>query len=342
MPQLPTVTIAIPTYNRLAYLRQAIQSALGQSYPELEVIVSDNCSDDGTVEAVASIRDQRLVFLRQKKNLGMVGNWNACLERATGEFFLLLSDDDYLEESAIEKLVQPMMTGAEPDRVGVSYCRTWEVDPDGRQRSIDPIPPACEQAREFAMQYFLRNRKMHSCSTMFRTGDLKQIGGYTQGSVMLPIDAMVWSRILLLRGVIAGVADPLASYRVHPGRTTSSSRMEVWQKDIRALAEVWSGVFQDSPAKVRKRFHHAARDYESWEMAATINQSAGSWRGGMRAMGSYWSCRTSFAGAGGKINCLGGIAKLLAPEVLKRPVRGLLLSRQKPELARRQRRGGDS
>jgi glycosyltransferase involved in cell wall biosynthesis len=332
MPQLPTVTIAIPTYNRLAYLRQAIQSALGQSYPELEVIVSDNCSDDGTVEAVASIRDQRLVFLKQKKNLGMVGNWNACLERATGEFFLLLSDDDYLEEFAIEKLVQPMITGAEPDRVGVSYCRTWEVYPDGRQRSIDPIPPACEPAREFAMQYFLRNRKIHPCSTMLRTADLKYIGGYTQGSVLLLVDAMAWSRILLLRGVIAGVADPLVSYRIHPGRTLISGRMEVLQNDIRVLAEVWAGAFKDSPANVRRRFHHAARGYESWEMAATINESAGSWRGGMRAMGTYWSCRKSFAGAAGKINCLGGIVKLLAPEVLKRPVRALLLSRQKPGL----------
>ena len=83
MTSLPKVTIAIPTYNRAAYLEQAIGSALAQTYPHVEVIVSDNCSTDATAEFVSQIRDNRLVSLQQQTNLGMIGNWNACMERAT-------------------------------------------------------------------------------------------------------------------------------------------------------------------------------------------------------------------------------------------------------------------
>jgi glycosyltransferase involved in cell wall biosynthesis len=328
MPVLPTVTIAIPTYNRVAYLRRAIQSALSQTYPLLQVIVSDNCSDDETAEAVSAIRDPRLMFLRQEKNLGMVGNWNECLKHATGEWFLLLSDDDYLEEQAAEKLVGALEWSEDPERIGMVYCRTWEVDRHDRKRSIDPIPPLREEARDFALQYFLGNRKMHPCSTLLRTADLRQIGGYTQDSVVLAVDAMVWSRILLKRGLIAGVADALSSYRIHPARTTTSHQTEVWQKDIERLIELWSQAFHDSSAAVRHQFHYAARKYESWEMAAIINQSAGSPRGRIRAIGIYYACRRSFAGPIGKLNLLVGIAKLLLPEFLKRPIRTFLMWRE--------------
>jgi hypothetical protein len=121
------------------------------------------------------------------------------------------------------------------------------------------------------------------------------------------------------------VYEPLASYRIHPARTTSSSRMQIWQDDIRALVAVWLEAFQGSPAAERRRFESAARHYESWEIAATINASAGSLRGRRRALGTYWACRTSFVGIIGIWNLAGGIVKLLVPEALKRPIRNFHL-----------------
>jgi glycosyltransferase involved in cell wall biosynthesis len=335
MAGLPLVTIAIPTYNRMKYLRQAIESALRQSYAEIEVIVSDNCSTDGTAEIVEAIEDPRLVLLRQSTNLGMRGNWNACLERARGEFFLLLSDDDYLEERAIDMLVGGFLEVPEPDKIGLAYCRTWEVDSAGVQRSIDPIPVVLESSREFAMNYFRRKRKIHPCSTLLRTADLRQIGGYVQGGVVLAVDAMVWSRILLRRGAIAAIAEPLASYRIHRGRTTSSSSVGIWRNDMAAFTAVWKTAFQDESRQFQRRFRMATRDYESWELAAIINQTA-TWRHAGRVAGEYWACRKSFASWAGIRNLLGGISKLLAPEALKRPVRELLLSRQRSRSLRPQ------
>jgi glycosyltransferase involved in cell wall biosynthesis len=330
MPPLPTVTIAIPTYNRVTYLRQALESALSQTYSRFQVVVSDNCSEDGTAQYLASVWDNRLLLLRQRENLGMAGNWNACLEQATGEFFLLLSDDDYLEKRAIERLVQALVESVHIEKVGLVYCRTFEVGPDNAEHRIDPIPPPSEDARAFALQYFSGNRKMHPSSTLFRTADLKDIGGYSQGSVVLAVDAIVWSRILQRRGLIVGVPEPLAYYRIHPTSITGSLRSQQWQSDIRALIGLWSHFFLDCPTEVRRQFLTAARHYESWNMAAMINQSAHSWRGLFRAISAYWACRQSFAGIIGMRNLMGGMAKLLAPEALKQPARAFLLRLQRP------------
>ncbi|MBS3937574.1 MAG: glycosyltransferase family 2 protein, partial [Peptococcaceae bacterium] len=102
----PLVTVAIPTRNRANYLREAIRSALSQTYTALEVIVSDNASADNTQEVVNGFSDPRIRYFRHETGLEMVSNWNYCLEQATGEFFLLLSDDDALESDAITWFVE--------------------------------------------------------------------------------------------------------------------------------------------------------------------------------------------------------------------------------------------
>ena len=325
MAQLPSVTIAIPTYNRLSFLRQAIDSALSQTHSNIQVVVSDNASDDGTAEFVTSIRDPRLLFLRQEANIGMLRNWNACLERATGDFFLLLSDDDYLEGSAIEKLAGAVIAAENQDKIALAYCRTWEVDREGVKQRIDPAPPAYEEAREFAIAYFSGLRKMHPCSTLLRTTDLKEIGGYEQGSVVLAVDAIVWSRLLMKRGLIAGVPEPLSNYRIHPGSETSSRRIDIWRNDIASLTGVWSTAFANASPGLQLRFKQATAHYTSWELAAIINQSAKSFAGRFRAIGIYYHCRNEFMGLSGAINLAGGLIKLFVPESVKRPMRKLLL-----------------
>ena len=323
--QLPSVTIAIPTYNRLSFLRQAVHSALSQTHSNIQVVVSDNASDDGTAEFVTSIRDPRLLSLRQNTNIGMLRNWNACLERATGDFFLLLSDDDYLEESAIEKLAGAVVAAENPDKVALAYCRTWEVDREGVKQRLDPIPPAYEEAREFAIAYFSGLRKMHPCSTLLRTADLKEIGGYAQGSVVLAVDAMAWSRLLMERGLIAGVPEPLSNYRIHPGSETSSTRIDIWRTDIASLTGLWAAAFADAPLALQRRFKQAAAHYTSWELAAIINQSAKSITDRFRAIGVYYHCRNEFLGLTGAVNLAGGLIKLFVPESVKRPIRKLML-----------------
>ena len=91
---LPLVSICIPTYNRAEMVRDAIRSALSQTYPVLEVVVVDNASTDGTGEVVASIADPRLRFVRNEQNLGLFGNFNRCIGLARGSLIHILHSDD--------------------------------------------------------------------------------------------------------------------------------------------------------------------------------------------------------------------------------------------------------
>src|SRR6266567_6107791 len=91
----PKVTIAIPTWNRAEKVVKAIDSALNQAYNNIEVIVSDNASTDNTINLLDAYSDDRLIVLKQSVNCGMANNWNECLNRSSGDYFILLSDDDY-------------------------------------------------------------------------------------------------------------------------------------------------------------------------------------------------------------------------------------------------------
>lgn len=107
----PLVTIAIPTYNRAnLYLTQAIESAINQTYPNLEIIISDNCSTDDTEMVIRSFKDPRIRYFRQEKNIGGNNNFNFCLKQARGEYFLLLMDDDLIDSDFIETCMRGLTT----------------------------------------------------------------------------------------------------------------------------------------------------------------------------------------------------------------------------------------
>jgi glycosyltransferase involved in cell wall biosynthesis len=101
----PSVSIGIPTYNRVRGLRRAIESAIAQDYEDLEIFISDNASTDDTESVcrayVAS--DPRIRYVRQPANRGATANFQLALEGARGDFFMWLADDDWLDRSYVSR-----------------------------------------------------------------------------------------------------------------------------------------------------------------------------------------------------------------------------------------------
>lgn len=280
------VTIAIPTFRRVGYLRQAVESAQRQSHAALQIIVSDNASEDGTAEYLETLRgDARVLVLQQTENLGMVGNWNACLRAAEGEWFLLLSDDDYLEPDAVAAMLRACDEAAEPERVGMVYCRSRTVDGTGQTVSVGPEAPAYEEAREFAMQYFERRRVVFPCSILLRTQDL-QVLGYRAEGVKLGCDAIAWSEVVLRRGAVACAGKVLSNYRVHPNNLTSTASLGYWVHDLGVLLKVWEQAFATEEELVRQRFRQAASGYLTYFLATVLSQGATGARAKVRALRS--------------------------------------------------------
>lgn len=100
MNRAPLVSVIIPTFNRANLLGRAIRSVADQVGDGFEIIISDNCSQDHTCDVVREfLDDPRVFYSRNDRNLGMVGNWRkAIYELARGEWFILMSDDDYLTD----------------------------------------------------------------------------------------------------------------------------------------------------------------------------------------------------------------------------------------------------
>jgi len=104
------VSICIPNYNNADYIEEAIQSAINQTYENIEVIVVDNCSTDGSWELIKAFYSHPKVFVTQnQENLGMVGNFRRALEDSTGGLVTYLCSDDCLSKDAIAENVAALL-----------------------------------------------------------------------------------------------------------------------------------------------------------------------------------------------------------------------------------------
>ncbi len=103
----PLVSICIPTYNGAAFIGEAIESALAQTYPNLEVIISDDGSTDATIAIAQSFQSQTSADLRiiLHRNYGLSQNWNFCISQAKGKYIKFLFQDDFLAPECIAKMV---------------------------------------------------------------------------------------------------------------------------------------------------------------------------------------------------------------------------------------------
>jgi glycosyltransferase involved in cell wall biosynthesis len=101
----PRIDVCIPVYNGALYIGHAVESVLAQTFPDYRLTVVDNCSTDNTVSIVARYHDPRLRFVRNSQNLGMVRNWNRCIELTDSELLLILHHDDFLSPSFLADVI---------------------------------------------------------------------------------------------------------------------------------------------------------------------------------------------------------------------------------------------
>lgn len=124
----PLVSVIIPTYNRPEYLKQAIASAVKQTYQNIEIIVSDNCSSESTQVIVESFADSRIKFWRHHSNIGMLANQISAFKMAQGKYVASLHDDDMWNEDFLAKLVPPLEENSD---LIIAFCDQYIIDAHG-------------------------------------------------------------------------------------------------------------------------------------------------------------------------------------------------------------------
>lgn len=123
------LTIAIPTYNRAAQLKVCLQRVLDQANNDVEVLISDNCSDDETEQYMHALVPQceNVAYYRNTENIGADRNFLNCFQKATGEYVMLLGDDDFLLPGAVDSILEILDT--HPVFVHLNSCNLLSSDP---------------------------------------------------------------------------------------------------------------------------------------------------------------------------------------------------------------------
>ena len=230
---LPLVSIGIPTLNRAeSYFREALESALNQDYANLEIIISDNCSDDGTEDLVEKFRreDNRIKYHRHKERISLNDNFNFCIKKASGKYFLLLHDDDLIDNDHISSCIRGVNSNKE---VGIIRTGVRVIDPEGQilyevKSNGQELSP-----HEFFLSWFnyLDNSvPIYYCNTLFNTNKLKQIGGLNSKKNLYQEGVAIAKLISRFKHV--DISDIKASYRIHNKKfSINEAKLEDWCDD---------------------------------------------------------------------------------------------------------------
>lgn len=112
------ISVIIPTYNRETTIKRAVDSVLGQTYKNFEVIIVDDNSTDNTAKVIENMQDKRIVYLRQNSNRGACVARNIGISKARGKYIAFLDSDDQWVSSKLEKEVEFL----ENNNLDIVFC----------------------------------------------------------------------------------------------------------------------------------------------------------------------------------------------------------------------------
>ncbi|WP_237227538.1 glycosyltransferase [Rubinisphaera sp. JC750] len=281
-----SLTFTIPFYRQFAYLQRAVESVRGQSSSDWELIIS---ADGGLVpeaeEYIGSLDDPRIRYSATATPLGMVGNWNRCLNLAAGEFVTLLHDDDELEPDYAERMLH---VAHEFPEASAYFCRTKIIDKQGDERFSFPdyyksfLRPAAKQpvslSGESAAAALMRGNFIFCPTLMFRRDRLGEQRFDDRWRMVQDLDFIV--RLLLKDQHLVQVPDILYRYRRHRENAT-----ETYSADLSRFDEEWA-LLQELSATFNSRGWHQAAEIAARGRIIRLNLLYNALRSGLKGRGA--------------------------------------------------------
>jgi glycosyltransferase involved in cell wall biosynthesis len=223
------VSVCVPAFNGAPYVAEAIRSVLEQSFRDFELLVVDDGSTDGTADAVEALRDDRLRVVRNPSRLGLVGNWNRCLQLARGRHLVVFHQDDVMAPDNLHAKLE--FLEAHPS-VGLVHSDVVQIDVQGRVLSDHwsvPLTPEDEGRHDgrVVFQSLVRGANLVCApSVMVPRVVFERLGGFDP-RLPFTADWEMWLRIALFYDV-GYLARPLVRYRRHDAMETL--RLPRWDR----------------------------------------------------------------------------------------------------------------
>jgi glycosyltransferase involved in cell wall biosynthesis len=298
----PLVSICVPLYNGAAHLVECLESALSQTFTDLEIVLVDDASTDATlsIAEVFARRDSRVRLYRNAKNLGLGTNWAKCVNVARGEWIKFLFQDDLLEPTCVQR----MMNAARRE-VPLIVCRRALLfrpeESENRnaqwtnfitKNSLRQYFPGSSVIvpEQFAMhmaEFPVINCIGEPTATLLHRSVFAEFGSFNRHLVQL-VDWEYFARIAVQKG-LSYVDDTLATFRIHNESATARNnlhrnyRLKVLDPLIILHELVYSSFYAavrdaakrlDPPKNLLHRFVASARDARALARERTSDPAA--------------------------------------------------------------------
>lgn len=236
----PLISVVMPCFNAAPYLAEAVGSALGQSYGNVEVVIVDDGSTDGSADIAARLAEAHpgRVIVIHTSRLGPFPARNKALKLIRGDLVAFLDADDWWEPAALEKL-QAGMAAADVD---IAYCG-WQNVGEGIV-SLPHVPIAYEQDDPVAC--FVRSCPWPIHGALIRRDLVSRLGGFSERRFSA-MDYDFWLRALAMTRRIVRVPEVLAYYRWHGQGQVSAIK---WRQVLDALT-AQKDFIKDNPHLVQ-------------------------------------------------------------------------------------------
>lgn len=201
----PMVSICIPAYKQVEYLRQTLASIAQQSFADYEIILTDDSSDDAVKNLVTEFDfGGKLQYFKNAKGLGSPENWNESMRRAQGEYIKILHHDDWFAgPDSLAAFVQMLQDNPKAD---FGFCPSIvQYGSNGRRRMHDVLPAQVEILRSEPTALFYGNIIGAPSATIFR----RSVGIYFDPQLKWLVDFDFYMRVLLRNPVFVFHAEPL-------------------------------------------------------------------------------------------------------------------------------------
>ena len=240
--KIPLVSICVPTKDRPAYLKQAIESILAQDFDDMEIIISDNASKRQTFDIVSDFNDKRIKYSRNSKDLGLTNNLNRCIAMANGKYICIFHDDDIMLKGNISKKVEMLENNP---NIALVHSDIKRIDENsnviGKHWASTQTIKKTTSAKELFEILLTDKNPICAPSAMVRRKAYDKVGFFDK-ELDYTCDWNMWMRLAAFYDV--GYIDkPLILYRCHKEMATekyfkTKGVRQIYQAKIRAIEKV--------------------------------------------------------------------------------------------------------
>lgn len=249
----PLVSICVPAYNATRYIAETVRSILAQDYSNIELLIQDNCSTDGTWEMLQDLaaRHPQISIQQNGRNVGMVGNFNRVVNRACGEFVMVMGSDDLLEPAFARRCVETFAQYPQTDIVAANFLyydgesgKTWpkliKLAPGSQRRFVGGVVIA----NNFSINFSLFRRE---------TLQALRVDGNPFLTSFYTFDWEMWFRVAFAGLTVYFQPEYLGRFRVHATSTSRKQSMRMFRQIFLTLMMHRDGIKREAPLEYRAK-----------------------------------------------------------------------------------------